>query len=70
MLWTFVSIIDTSEVFDIAASSFRVHTFCIALLADFERRINENLHKAIAADHASHLVARGAVGTDGRAKLD
>ena len=53
---------------DLASSRFGIHAFEISLLANFQRRIHEDLDKPIVSHEVRTLVARRAIGTNRRGR--
>src|SRR5438552_11784375 len=62
----FVWIVDPGKAFDIAVPGLCVHALRVTRFADLQGSIDKDFNKAIGADHRAHVVARGAVRTDGR----
>ena len=53
----FVGIVDAREAGDLAAARLGIHALDIAIFADIERRVDEDLDKAILADQGAHVLA-------------
>ena len=60
----FIRIIYSGKPLDLASSRFSVHAFEISLLADFQRRVHEDLDKPVVSHEVAHFTARRAIGTD------
>src|SRR3954471_16223126 len=70
MLWPFVNLIDTSEIFDLASTSASIQTFWVTRDTLIERRVNEDLDKFVRLEEIAHHPALGAKRGDERAEHD
>src|SRR5712672_1546600 len=61
---SFVWIVNACEVLDLATSRALIDAFRIALLANFQGRVNEHFNEAISAQHVTDIIARCAIWTD------
>src|SRR6185503_20818373 len=62
-----VWIVDAGEVFYLSLAGEAVHTLHVAFFADCKRRINEDFHEAIRANHRAAFITGGTIRADGSA---
>ena len=62
-----VGVIYPCKTSDLATSRFGVHSFPVALLAYLQWSVDKHFDEVAVPNHVAHVVARGSIGTYGRA---